>query len=255
MACDESIKNRCSLCNIGYYLDLDEGKCHSCEVENFINCSQKGICIKCIDQHAFLNGECHKTCELGKKEKCLECDNNDLRITQNCLSCNKGYYLPDDSENKTICTPCDLGCTNCSGKKNKSICSLCEDDYILYNGKCIKECIIGDGELCKTCDFEDNEKNCGSCNDGYYLPYNINERKICLKCGINMTKCHQDINNDIIPDECIYPYIASGKYCLKKCETGTKTECSSCSQKPGEINLCGKCYTGYYLPSDSNKIY
>ena len=50
-------------------------------------------------------------------------------------------------------------------------------------------------------------------------------------------------------------YIVSGKYCLKKCETGTKTECSSCSQKPGEINLCGKCYTGYYLPSDSNKIY
>ena len=71
----------------------------------------------------------------------------------------------------------------------------------------------------------------------------------------NMTKCHQNENNDIIPDECYYPYIPSGKYCLKKCITGYSTECQSCSQIPGKIDKCGKCYPGYYIPTDSNKTF
>ena len=40
-------------------------------------------------------------------------------------------------------------------------------------------CIIGSGERCKTCD-QINPHICGSCNDGYYLPFSHNDDK--TKC-------------------------------------------------------------------------
>jgi hypothetical protein len=41
-------------------------------------------------------------CNIGDKEKCKEC--NDI-IPGNCLTCNKGYYLPFNEKNKTKCLP------------------------------------------------------------------------------------------------------------------------------------------------------
>jgi len=251
--CDDNRKNYCSECNPSYY--LKNGICNSCEVENCIKCNKTGKCYECIKQYQILNGQCFKTCEKGDNEKCLECDNTPLKITQNCSRCNKGYFLPDDSQDKTKCFPCELGCNNCSGKMNNSFCSLCEENFLLSNGKCNKKCLLGLEELCLTCDLGDKSQNCGSCNEGYYLPNNLSERRSCHKCGKNMIQCHQDEDNNIIPDKCISPYIPSGKYCLEKCQTDYNTYCSSCSKIPGEINLCEICYSGYYIPTDSNKTY
>ena len=167
-------------------------------MENCIKCNETGKCYECIKQYQILNGQCFKTCEKGDNEKCLECDNTPLKITQNCSRCNKGYFLPEDSKDKTKCFPCELGCNNCTGKMNNSFCSLCEENFLLFNGKCNKKCLLGPEELCHTCDLEDKSQNCGSCNEGYYLPNNLSERRACHKCGKNMIQCHEDEDNNIV---------------------------------------------------------
>ena len=254
LTCNDNIKNACASCNNGYYLNETNGTCDFCNIENCIECNQNGTCLKCIEQYKQLKGKCFKTCEIGENEKCFECNNTLSEITQNCLNCNKGYYLPNDSTDKTKCIPCDIGCEECYGRVNNSICIKCGNNYQLYNNECKSECIIGLEELCNSCDEGENKLNCGSCNKGYYLPNNITEKKRCKKCNSGMISCHQDENNDdIIPDECAYPLIPSGKYCLKYCEIGYNTKCLSCREIQGEINKCGKCYTGYYLPIDSNQ--
>ena len=57
-------------------------------------------------------------------------------------------------------------------------------DEIKLDIKCKKnyECTIGDNEQCETCDSDDNKK-CGSCNEGYYL--SDDDKKICKKTSID----------------------------------------------------------------------
>ena len=250
LTCNDTIKNRCATCNLGYYLDINNGTCISCEVDNCIKCQLSGVCLECIEQYEPLNGKCFKTCQKGENEKCHKCNNTLLEITENCFDCNEGYYLPEDSQDKTKCSSCRLGCLHCYGKMNESICYQCQEGFQLYNNECTKDCILGAGELCYSCDLGDNGLYCGSCNEGYYLPYNLTERKRCKKCGLNMINCHQDENNNIVPDQCYYPFVPSGNYCMKPCITGYETFCDSCSQIPGEIDKCEKCLQGYYFPID-----
>jgi len=250
LTCDLNEKNKCSSCNPGYY--LNENICESCEVENCIKCNEKGICIECINQYEVLNGLCFKTCKKGDNELCLECNNTPLQITENCLNCNNGYFLPNDINDKTKCYPCEIGCINCFGNINQSICINCEEGYAVINGKCIKNCELGPGELCLTCNYDNNDQNCLTCNEGYYLPNDINNKKRCKKCGEFMKKCHEE-NEQIIPDECYNPYIISGRYCMEQCIIGTEFNCLSCSEIPEKINQCQTCNIGYYLATDSDK--
>lgn len=252
LTCNNNIKNFCETCNLGYYLDNNTGSCNSCEVDNCVKCERKSECHLCIEQYVPLNGICFKTCQTGENEKCHSCNNTLFEITENCLDCNEGFYLPIDSEDRTKCKSCGIGCLNCYGKVNESICYKCKEGFLLYNNECTQNCLLGSGELCLTCDSGENGLYCGSCNEGYYLPINLTERKRCKKCRADMINCHQDENNDIIPDQCYYPFIPSGKYCMEQCVTGYETNCSSCSQVPGEIDKCGTCLTGFYLPIDSS---
>lgn len=252
LTCDNEIKNRCASCNPGYYLDLFNGICISCGVENCAQCNKTGTCNKCIYQYEILNNICYKTCEIGENEKCLECDNSLLRITQNCSKCNEGYFLPNNSQNNTICVSCEYGCAECYGSLNESICRICKKEYQFINGECIKKCKLGLGELCHTCDYGDNEQNCLTCNEGYFLPNNISDRKKCKICGPYMKKCHEE-NNELIPDECYYPYKISGRYCLRNCIIGNGIYCSSCVNLPEKINQCKNCNDGYFLATDSDK--
>ena len=251
--CNKNIKNWCETCNQGYYLNLTDGTCISCGINYYDKCEQSGICQKCIHQYEMLNGLCFKTCEKGENEKCYECNNTLYEISVNCKSCNKGYFLPNDIQNKKKCYPCNIGCISCSGNLNESICDSCEDDFILNNGKCIEGCKLGSGELCLSCDLSNDEQNCLTCNEGYYLPNNISERKKCKKCGLYMKECYEDNNNNIIPDECYPPYIPSGKFCMERCFIGEERNCYSCSEISEKINQCEKCNPGYFLANDSDK--
>ena len=69
--------------------------------------------------------ECRFTCEEGKEEKCLTCD----LIRNRCLTCNKGYYLPEDDSK--ICKKCKIeNCEKCYDNSIDNICTLMH--YFFY---------------------------------------------------------------------------------------------------------------------------
>ena len=170
---------------------------------------------KCKEGY-FLNEEnkCLKKCEIGEKEKCKSCDNN---YQQYCDSCNENYFLPE--KNKTLCTKCAIdNCLECKGNKSYTECIKCEEDFILSNGICLKDCEIGENNKCSKCNEQPGKINqCSLCNEGYYLPQSDSYNKTqCEKCPIegcntcygnlyenNCTKCNNNLtavykNNTII---------------------------------------------------------
>ena len=54
---------------------------------------------------------------------------------------------------------------------------------IVINYDSSTECEIGQNEKCKSCSHK-IKSNCLTCNEGYYLPYNENNNKICLSCNV-----------------------------------------------------------------------
>ena len=89
------------------------------------------------------------------------------------IKCPKGYFIPDDSKDKTKCMKCSVeNCDECHGNILTNICTSCKKYLtpILENEKikyCKYTCETGEGEKCKTCDQIKNE--CSSCNIGYKL--------------------------------------------------------------------------------------
>lgn len=43
------------------------------------------------------NNKCTKICEIGLEENCKECNKN-IEHKEECLSCNEGYFLPENSK-------------------------------------------------------------------------------------------------------------------------------------------------------------
>ena len=65
-------------------------------------------------------------------------------------------------------------------------------------------CQIGDKEKCKSCSNK-IKSNCLTCNEGYYLPFNEINNKICLSCNLidHCSSCFGE-KNDIICFFCIF---------------------------------------------------
>jgi hypothetical protein len=248
--CNES---QCASCNPGYY--LYDGKCLSCDINNCDECDKNKICKKCEKGYDLENNQCIKKCEIGENEKCKSCNN--IKIGE-CSECNSGYYLPEDATNKTKCYQCGEGCKSCKGGLSKPECYICDIGFKLTdNLKCEPKCELGQGALCLSCDYSVNGgENCSECNPGYYLPEK-GEKTSCKKCGENIKKCHTIEENGkeiIVPDECFFPYIVSGNYCLNECIKGNNKKCLSCNNTPGKVYQCGACNPGYYLPSDASDL-
>ena len=129
-------------------------------------------------------------CVRGNDKKCKDCS---IIFKKNCATCNKGYYLASDSENKTFCENCNKikECVECYGNLKNLICMKCKEGFKLENNLCIEEtCELGIEDKCKTCKNDiGRKKECDSCNDGYYLEENKISFK-CMKCSIkNCKKC------------------------------------------------------------------
>ena len=89
--------------------------------------------------------------------------------------------FPSNFRNKTKCTNCPIeGCKNCD---NKGICQKCNIDYepTIKDGvitSCTSKCELGKDDRCLTCDAENGNKKCSSCNAGYKLMKNGSCKKI-----------------------------------------------------------------------------
>ena len=163
-------------------INIDDLACNK-----FDNCKKCGgsvetlHCIQCNIGYQLIDNKCIKPkCILKKKEKCYIC-NNILNNENECMECNDGYYLPSNFRNKTKCTKCPIeGCKNCD---NKGICQKCNIDYepTIKDGvitSCTSKCELGKDDRCLTCDAENGNKKCSSCNAGYKLMKNGSCKKI-----------------------------------------------------------------------------
>ena len=168
-------------CHEGFFNPSDhELMCYQCSIPHCKECIgevNNNICNSCFE--GFIP-------EFNDKKEIINCLSNDVdSCNKECLACNSeekkctkcksGYYVPDNSENKSICEKCLLeNCQSCHGIKNLDICDLCENNYEpeLENGiiklcKSRNNCEIGEGEKCLTCSDIDNK--CESCNPSYKL--------------------------------------------------------------------------------------
>ena len=152
-----------------------------------------------------------------------------------CLTCNKGYYLPEDDSK--ICKKCKIeNCEKCYGNSIDNICTSCLTSFIPFyeNGiikLCDPICQTGIKEKCLTCDNIKNQ--CSSCNIGYYLPEDDISRKKCKICSIeNCKKCYGNLDSDIC-ESCLSSFFSlyennKIKKCEIICETGEGEKCLVC---------------------------
>ena len=217
--------------------------------------------------NAFLNQSVYscfeEICDKGEKEKCRTClyrysfSQYDLIPTNECGKCNPGYYLPNDDENKTACSPCGIeNCTICYGDSNNVNCSKCENNLLASGDKCVKSCIIGPNKLCKSCSLNEGEYDqCSECNSGYFLPTDSNDKTKCKKVEniIDHCKEYNGSTTNYVCSKCINGYTLYNSFCKKNCKKGRLSKCKSCNLIPGENDQCLTCNDGYYLPTDYNE--
>ena len=143
-SCNPQYPQFCDSCNENYFLPGNNStKCKKCDIDNCLECTGDTSftkCIMCQDDYILTGGICLKNCEIGENNKCLKCNDEEGKINQ-CSSCNRGYYLPDDNKHdKVHCEKCLInGCMTCSGNSPEHICIKCEDNLIPFyeNGKII----------------------------------------------------------------------------------------------------------------------
>ncbi len=72
----------------------------------------------------YLNKKKKSSCVIGEEEKCKTCKKD----SNECLSCNPGYFIPDDEEKiKYECQKCSIeNCNFCNGTKLSNICHSCK---------------------------------------------------------------------------------------------------------------------------------
>ena len=84
------------VCEPGYFRDPESNTCHECTVNNCEICTgniNNDLCTSCFERFfpTYQNDyiiSCDY-CQLGEKDKCLECDNNNFT----CSKCNDGFNL------------------------------------------------------------------------------------------------------------------------------------------------------------------
>ena len=221
---------------------------------------------KKIDLNIIINDFNDKddSCVKGSDEKCKACSNN---IKGNCLLCNDGYYLPNYSNNKTVCTSCAIKehCIKCSGQDSFILCHECEEGYILKNNDCKQKteinsdkeeesCILGLDEKCVSCNNEIGKKNqCDKCNEGYYLPIDKSDNLKCESCKkiANCASCEGSLNNPQC-NKCEEGFKLISNECKQSlCERGMNEKCLHCNMEKDKTNECLSCNPGYFIPDDA----
>ena len=232
--CDEGNRTKyCKNCRLGYYLpkgnEYTQTRCRKCD---------EG-CLKCI-------------ADVETDESiCLKCENENNTLpffNEDYYNYSYSYYNEDGYYYFYNDYYCFYEYIN--GEYNDYIISYYV--YTLNNGKCEKQCKIGKGNRCKSCNLEEGKKGqCLTCNDGYYFDESKNTTE-CQK--IEIENCSQAIieSNTVKCTNCTNGYIFYNGSCVKACEIGYGNYlCASCNQTYEYRNSCASCYSSYFLTNYS----
>lgn len=273
-SCYSPERGGCDICKDGF--TQRKGECIELPIpdenntcpENYYKsgdfCLEKCGLVDCTIPYYYFFKLYH-TCS---SNKCLICDNNELKIFSEC----------DNSEECSL----NEGCLNCITNEE---CLICSQGYYLLNGIC-KKCIEG----CSICS---NSNTCDYCMSGYQLnsdlkcnltndfdfdvsAYNIykqrlieifyeeeipkptdspiittvdttiettknndDESPLLINCDINCIHCNGITGKCI---ECNKLYILYNNKCIKHC---SDNNCIDCSLKDDDVEYCTKCADGY----------
>jgi len=101
-----------------------------------------------------INKKNKNSCDIGEEEKCKTCKED----INECLTCNPGYFIPDDEDKiKYECQKCSVeNCNICKGTKLSNTCHSCKYylEPLIKNDKitsCDYTCVTGEKEKCATC--------------------------------------------------------------------------------------------------------
>ena len=146
------------------------------------------------------------------------------------ITCQKGYYNPDDDLTMEQCIKCSLErCSKCNGTYEYNECIDCGDLINVYNNsriiKCNNTCETGSEEKCLTC-YEDKIQ-CKSCNIGYKLVNGKCKPDFLIKAIYNTNKdgdiiylfssgSYSYLTQMIIEDEIIIPKYGDHEYQFQK---------------------------------------
>jgi len=142
------------------------------------------LIITIIAIFGFKNGFGLKPCDTGNMyfddvvSQCKSCLKDfDSTCTAcssptNCTSCEKGYYLLNDTSG---CQDCSLTLTDsCLSCSSASKCTSCQDSMLLVNGVCencnyYNHCLTCSGNKCTACEsnfvVQEEGKGCRTCED------------------------------------------------------------------------------------------
>lgn len=126
-----------------WFRDIKNKECKRChdKCKSCVGSSMKH-CSSCIDYHYL-----KVPVQFGATKSCEECPENCLRCQESkdnnsveCTRCKYGYKL--NFKTKVCEKICEEGCRKCDFRFPK-ICKQCESNKIIFNGKCLPGCPIG----------------------------------------------------------------------------------------------------------------
>ncbi|KAL4456252.1 hypothetical protein ABPG74_014213 [Tetrahymena malaccensis] len=250
-------------CNHQFYASKSLGKCVECSssIDGCLTCLDQYTCTSCIDQvnYTIQNNKCVRKC---KPNQFIPMNN--LQQIKS-LQQRRLWELDQDSIINSCqnCSPeINSICKQCVGLS--TYCEVCQDDYFLYNGKCLASCPPSTYSLIKS-----KQKKCFDCMEGCKQCIN---GYTCIQCddSFQMSSNKQCMIKDQYimsnqPVKCPQNYVFFNGFCMPSCPSGTITFQNKCQANDSceiisfdisqQIASCQKCkdsskfiYQGYCLP-------
>ncbi|KAL4433125.1 hypothetical protein ABPG74_010820 [Tetrahymena malaccensis] len=261
---NKNLDNGRCICQAGYYQNLNDPSynCNKCSYLCQECHSNSDTCTKC-SLSRFLDGTVCK-CQNGYWDSkssafCPKCFRNcktcNGGLSNNCLSCNSGYYLYSDGSCtcdygyyddpvQNTCQKCHSSCGQCNGPLDIN-CTQCPSNRILQFNKCVcanglveqmlngvLSCIVNQSSSCLP--------NCKLCS--YQQIGNLDNPSLqvvpqCLQCQNNLVlvngQCQCTDGTYLVDNQICFP-------CEKTCKTCYK----------GGVYGCLSCFDYYKIQND-----
>ncbi|KAL4438378.1 hypothetical protein ABPG74_009417 [Tetrahymena malaccensis] len=237
----KNLDNTCkTTCPYKQYGDQASGSCVTCS-NNCSACFGKSSneCLSCNEGYYLKGNQC---IEATCHSSCLTCSGPS---TNQCTSCLPGMFL----NSQKTCQPCQSPCETCFNSATE--CTTCVEGYEIdkVSGQCIysKVCDVS----CQDCYVFRDPRGCTTCKDGYF--YDGKEGR-CSKCDESCSKCY---NRKDKCTECASGWEYDGYH--QTCYLSCHESCESCSA-PKDPKACKSCsynhimQNGLCVPCDKNCV-
>ncbi|ELP85534.1 protein serine/threonine kinase, putative [Entamoeba invadens IP1] len=247
------------------------GNNNECYNQTVINCpSFNNTCVKCEENNYKTEIKCNviqddfPNCKNVYNKKCVECQENFILESENCLHNNETNTSSETNETTKTTLKNENG-SNCIEKTTKG-CIRCSDTYYLKDYKCIKceyPCVnCKNLTYCTGCDaysYTNNKGDCIEindllskcdlvmatysgcvvCKDGFMRS---TDGRTCEKCDISCKTCTNDGTCISCNDNYYRTATNNTKYCT------IQSELNNCLNKT--ISGCYECENGFYISNN-----